>query len=94
MPTRRSFLRQTATLAAGLAVPAFAAGRARRQPRPKITFYGSTRQVSGSCHLFETSRGLFVVDCGLFYSDLPNHRRENQELAFDPKEVKGLERSP
>lgn len=57
---------------------------------PKLTFYGSTQQVSGSCHLLETSRGLVVVDCGLFYGDIDDHEQENQELPFDPRDVKAF----
>ena len=63
---RRRFLRRSAAgLALGLAPPVSAA-----PTRPRLTFYGATRQVSGSCHLLETSRGLFLVDCGSFFPDL------------------------
>jgi metallo-beta-lactamase family protein len=31
-----------------------------------IRFCGASRTVTGSCYLFETSRGRFLVDCGLF----------------------------
>lgn len=57
---------------------------------PRLTFYGSTQQVSGSCHMLECSKGLFLVDCGLFYNDLPDRDKENKEFPFDPKEVKAL----
>lgn len=88
---RRRFLKtSSASLAAlGLAsAPAW--GRPRLLNYPRITFYGSTQQVSGSCHLMECSKGLFVVDCGLFYADIPNHEKENREFPFDPKEVKAI----
>jgi metallo-beta-lactamase family protein len=55
---------------------------------PKLTFYGATRQVSGSCHLLETSGSLFLVDCGLFYSDMPDSERGNKRFPFHPKKVK------
>jgi metallo-beta-lactamase family protein len=31
-----------------------------------LRFCGATRTVTGSCHLFETSAGRLLVDCGLF----------------------------
>lgn len=86
---RREFLGSSAAMLAGMvAEPTWA--KARWKPAPKLTFYGSTQQVSGSCHLLETSHGLFVVDCGLFYADLPDHHKENREFPFDPKEIKAL----
>jgi metallo-beta-lactamase family protein len=79
----------------GLSVPLLASPSSFAQPKtatpkPKLTFYGSTRQVSGSCHLLETSRGLFLVDCGLFYGDVADPKKDNLEFPFDPKDVKGL----
>lgn len=88
---RRSFLQTTAAVAGGcLLPPGFRLAAAPTTKRPKLSFYGSTRQVSGSCHLLETSIGLIVVDCGLFYADIANHRKENLEFPFDPKEVKAF----
>jgi metallo-beta-lactamase family protein len=31
-----------------------------------IRFCGASRTVTGSCYLFETNAGRFLVDCGLF----------------------------
>ena len=31
-----------------------------------IRFCGAARTVTGSCYLFETRSGRFLVDCGLF----------------------------
>ena len=31
-----------------------------------IRFFGAARTVTGSCYLFETGAGRFLVDCGLF----------------------------
>jgi metallo-beta-lactamase family protein len=88
---RRAFLRHSAALAPGLLLGGSAAAQAPKTARrPRLTFYGSTRQVSGSCHLLETSEGLFVVDCGLFISDIDDPDKENRELPFDPREVKAL----
>jgi len=89
MTTRRDFLRISAagTLATIFPSAGYAVGPTQV---PRITFYGSTRQVSGSCHLLETSHGLFVIDCGLFISDVPDPAAENRDLPFDPKEVKAI----
>lgn len=96
MLNRREFLGRVVS-AAGLAgVSGAASCRWAQTPppvrngKPKLTFYGSTRQVSGSCHLLETSRGLYLIDCGQFYPDIANHQTENLQFPFDPKEVKGL----
>ncbi len=91
-PSRRDFLQAAmAVPAVGLLpAPAAAAIPAPLFGYPRLTFYGATRQVSGSCHLLETSHGLYVVDCGLFAPDIENPEKENEELPFDPKEVKAL----
>ena len=88
MLDRRCFLAS----AGSLSVAGFAFARARHQPKryPRLTFYGSTQQVSGSCHLFECSKGLFLIDCGMFQNDLPEPDKENQEFPFDPKDVKAV----
>jgi len=70
--------------------PTWAAPPAPLYDTPRITFYGATRQVSGSCHLLETSAGLYLVDCGSFISDVEDPDQENREFPFDPKEVKAV----
>lgn len=89
MPTRRRFLQGSALGLTGALLPRtplYAAVDAF----PRITFYGSTRQVSGSCHLLETSQGLYLIDCGLFISDVPDPDAANKEFPFDVKDVKGV----
>lgn len=90
MTTRRDFLRLTAAAPlVGLAAarPVYAAGPTEV---PRITFYGSTRQVSGSCHILETGHGMYLVDCGSFISDVPDPDAANRDLPFDPKDVKAV----
>lgn len=90
--SRRDFL-QLATVAPALAwLPGLStlAPPAPLNDYPRLTFYGATRQVSGSCHLLETSHGLYVVDCGLFAPDIENPEKENEDIPFNPKEVKAL----
>lgn len=90
MMHRRNFLKSASAASAGLALGSVAWGQAKAPAVPKLTFYGSTQQVSGSCHLLETSKGLFLVDCGLFFNDLPEPNKENREFPFEPKDVKAL----
>ncbi|MFT3881881.1 MAG: hypothetical protein QM703_19775 [Gemmatales bacterium] len=86
MLDRRHFL---GSMAASMTAATAWANASHRAPKyPKITFYGSTQQVSGSCHMLECSKGLFLVDCGMFQNDLPEPHKENQEFPFNPKEVK------
>ncbi len=91
MTTRRQFLsRSAAATALASWVGANPLYAAPAGSGPKIRFYGSTQQVSGSCHLLECSKGLYLVDCGMFSSDITDKDKENRELPFDPKLVKAI----
>lgn len=61
-----------------------------RRSEPKVTFYGAAQCVSGSCHLLETSAGLFLIDCGVFSNEGADPPRKNDEFPFDPREVKAV----
>lgn len=90
MTTRRQFL--TGSAAATLGV-GFAACRSRASAAsdPRIRFYGATQLVSGSCHILETSQGLFLVDCGSFMQDSGDaEERNREEFPFDPREVRAV----
>ena len=92
MPSRRRFL-QTAAVAAGASLagsPVAEARVRRRKKNPSVTFYGAARRVSGSCHILETSAGLFLVDCGLFMSDTPDRDVRNTGFPFDPGDVRAV----
>jgi metallo-beta-lactamase family protein len=87
---RRDFLKNATLLTAAQAIgPAYAAA-APLFEYPRVTFYGATQHVSGSCHLLETSHGLYLIDCGRFTSDIENSEQENREFPFDPKEVRAV----
>ncbi|HEX9872513.1 MAG TPA: MBL fold metallo-hydrolase, partial [Candidatus Tectomicrobia bacterium] len=90
MMNRRVFLGWAAALGSGLLLGAPRPAKARAVKPPLLTFYGATQQVSGSCHLLVTGGGLFLVDCGLFYSDMRDSKRENESFPFNPKEVKAV----
>lgn len=87
---RRSFIKNSLGAAVLAAMPSVTFARPKLKGVPKVTFYGSTQQVSGSCHLFENSKGLFLVDCGLFMSDITDGKKENTAFPFDPKDVKAI----
>ncbi len=88
MPTRRQLLVGAAATAAVPVIWRSVASATSRDP--VIHFYGATQQVSGSCHLLETSRGLYLVDCGTFMGDTLNQEAENREFPFDPRDVQGV----
>ncbi len=90
MTTRRQFLSQSTAAGALAGLVGLNPLYAAASGGPKIRFYGSTQQVSGSCHLLECSQGLYLVDCGLFMGDIGDSDKENRELPFDPKQVKAL----
>lgn len=87
MPTRRQFLVGASAAAAAPVIRRVASAASRE---PVVHFYGATRQVSGSCHLLETSRGLYLVDCGVFMPDTPHYEQENREFPFDPRDVQAV----
>jgi len=86
---RREFLRAATTIPSLGMINGSWVAAAPAPAVPRITFYGAARQVSGSCHLLETSSGLYLVDCGRFVGD-DGSDQENREFPFDPKEVKAV----
>lgn len=49
----------------------------------KVTFYGATDGVTGSCYLVETKNSKFLVDCGLYQGDEDNRRKNWEKPGFD-----------
>jgi metallo-beta-lactamase family protein len=52
-----------------------------------IRFCGASRTVTGSCYLFETSAGRFLVDCGLFQGPKTLKELNYGEFPFRPAAV-------
>lgn len=51
----------------------------------RITFYGASKIVTGSCYLLEGEFGRVLIDCGMFQGqkDYP----KNETFGFDPKTI-------
>lgn len=52
-----------------------------------IRFCGAARSVTGSCHLFETGSGRFLVDCGLFQGSKTLKELNYRAFPFRPRDV-------
>ncbi|OGF51813.1 hypothetical protein A3H04_01145 [Candidatus Giovannonibacteria bacterium RIFCSPLOWO2_12_FULL_43_11c] len=56
----------------------------------KISFYGGSQEVTGSCFLFDSGRTKIIVDCGLFQCPRFCDLRSRDPFPFDPKDIKAL----
>ena len=53
----------------------------------KIRFCGAADGVTGSCHLIETDRYRFLLDCGMFQGGRKNEQRNSLPFPFQPDEI-------
>ncbi len=53
----------------------------------KIRFCGAADGVTGSCHLIETDRYRFLLDCGMFQGGRKNEQRNSLPFPFNPEEI-------
>ncbi len=53
----------------------------------KITFYGATREVTGSNSLLEAAGHKILVDCGMWQGSDFNEGKNSDPLPFNPKEI-------
>lgn len=53
----------------------------------KITFYGGTREVTGSKHLIEFNGKKILLDCGLFQGKREESAEKNRNMPFDPSKL-------
>lgn len=56
----------------------------------KIHFFGAAHEVTGSCHMIETSASKILLDCGMFQGNDFNEAKNHDPFPFDAKEVKAL----
>ena len=52
-----------------------------------VRFCGASRTVTGSCYLFETRTGRFLVDCGLFQGQKTLKELNYGAFPFRPADV-------
>ena len=52
-----------------------------------IRFFGAARTVTGSCYLFETRSGRFLVDCGLFQGPKTLKELNYRPFPFRPADI-------
>lgn len=50
----------------------------------QISFYGATREVTGSCYLVQTSHTRILVDCGMFQGGVFCESKNSKNFDFDP----------
>jgi len=53
----------------------------------QVTFYGATREVTGSMHLLQTKTDRILLDCGLFQGRRKETEQKNKTLPIDPKGI-------
>ncbi len=53
----------------------------------KLTSYGATEEVTGSCHLLNINGYRILIDCGFFQGGQENYFKNWEELDFDPKDI-------
>jgi len=52
-----------------------------------ITFYGASKEVTGSLMLVQTSKYKFIVDCGFFQGDDNDYYRNKTPFDFNVKDI-------
>ncbi|MBQ8172312.1 MAG: MBL fold metallo-hydrolase [Mailhella sp.] len=53
----------------------------------KITFLGAAQTVTGSCHVIQTDRVRFAVDCGMFQGNSAIEERNFETGNYNPEEL-------
>ena len=55
-----------------------------------ITFYGATREVTGSMHLLCAGNERILLDCGMYQGRRKQSERKNRVLPFDPRLITNM----
>lgn len=53
----------------------------------KITHYGATREITGSCHLLEFNGTRILLDCGMFQGKRFETFERNRRFPFNPEKI-------
>jgi len=52
-----------------------------------IKFFGACDGITGSCHLVDTGRVKFLIDCGMFQGGPEDDAKNYEPFGFDPKKI-------
>ncbi len=55
-----------------------------------VTFYGATREVTGSMHMISIGDDNILLDCGMFQGRRKETRSKNSSFAFDPRLISNV----
>lgn len=55
-----------------------------------VTFYGATREVTGSMHLLESGKDRILLDCGLFQGRRKESEAKNRVFPVDPELITNM----
>ena len=55
-----------------------------------VTFYGATREVTGSMHMLGTDSDYILLDCGMFQGRRKEAAEKNRVMPFDPAMVTNM----
>ncbi|MFA6307346.1 MAG: MBL fold metallo-hydrolase [Patescibacteria group bacterium] len=53
----------------------------------KLTSYGASEEVTGSCHLLNIDGYRILIDCGMWQGDWDNYVRNWDKFLFDPQNI-------
>jgi metallo-beta-lactamase family protein len=56
-------------------------------PEPTVTFWGATRNVTGSMHQLDANGQTLLLDCGVFQGHRTESRKRNKVFPFRPKDI-------
>jgi metallo-beta-lactamase family protein len=56
----------------------------------KLSFFGASHEVTGSCFLLQTFNKKILIDCGMFQGSNFNEGKNHDKFPFDPKSIDAL----
>ncbi len=55
-----------------------------------VTFYGATREVTGSMHMISTKQDRILLDCGMYQGKRKEAKTKNRSFPFDPRLITNM----
>lgn len=56
----------------------------------KLSFFGASQEVTGSCFLLESESTKILIDCGMFQGSRFNEKKNREPFPFDPASINAL----